>query len=419
MAVVSHKWSRFFNPDSAGMFPHGSDVDWFLGSYVSGLSEAGAVRREHPWLVANRNMALYMVRHEGGTVIRLVAALMAWRTATVSQLQAGLCSVRVPDFTRDEPNLYGALNRLGVIDVGFNQSERLDGRRFPQVWVALGTNADLVRKVVDYVGDDFTGDDRWLARVMFSGSGFRMRRHARHNTFACHVALSALHDVSGVRFVTGDGWGSFRRIDERAAVDAGMTNGLNATDVVLSMGCNNVLAGVEVQAYSDSVTLGRKAERWARLLSCSPMSRRGLVCVWLAIPSAVRDWTAPFERVFERLRSDPVVAAGEPSVGSRIGLAYWTDWYEGGVPTGEWGTFVDVFGKRHSLFDDWWSSYTPDHVNSIDRISEWGWDETRRILSESWGMDASGWDLPDCLKGGFYGFSTPGEVKEVSGDAEG
>lgn len=394
------KWPGFFNPNDPKLWALGSDADWIYGDYIHDMISNDMMRETPAWMVRRERSAAKMVRDHSATVLAILGSLMAWRVLTVSQMQAGLAAdADIPDFLRDIPTLWGAMTRLGLIDIGFSPRERVEGIEVNQVWVALGKNSKLVRRVGGILGDKVTGSDRWITATLFSGSGFFSRRHARHNTFTAHAALSAIHNPN-VKLVTGDGWGSFKRIDPRAYGDANLS-ALSAADAVI-LTHQHTTCCLEVQAAG--IQNKGKIENWLSFISHSPMRRRGLLCVWLTIPAS--------NGIHPNLTNDllnagrtPTASVGDPSAGQRIGLASWDEWFDpDGLATDAFGTYQDLFGERRSVFSGW-DGCVPERWGNVEDAGNWGWDEVRSVIARDWGLDASAWRLPEYLRGGFYGFT--------------
>lgn len=399
METVS-PWKYFFDPDDPMLFAKQSDLDWVSGDYVANLPHPVATASEegNGWIMPYRAVAERMVRDDPETVLALVGALFSWRTATVDQLRAGLCNMPLPAFDRDQPNIYGALARLGVINVGFSKRERLEHIRVPQVWLAVGNDRDYVENIIP-----LTGRRPWFRKGLAAGSLYGVRQHARHNTFASHVSLAACHDPR-VQLTGGDGWGGLRLLDAQAQADSGANIGA-ATDVtILTEG--NVMASIEIQFGTNRIK--DKMERWVRMLAYSPMPRRGLLCIWLSSPMT-HSGSDNFPAAMTAMSQLPEMAAGVPPVAQRMGYAMWDEWFDHGRPTGRFGEYIDVFGTRRSIFDPAWRQYTPKHVTGIDGIRDWGWRQMRDELLNAWGWDTGSWRFADKWRGGFYGFATPGD----------
>lgn len=406
--MTERPWAGFFDPADKRLYAYDSDVDWWRASHMATLEKPVkvAARDGNEWMMPYWKVAEAMVRAQPETVDAIISSLFAWRTATVSQLRAGLCDMPLPAFNRHEPGLWGALNRLGIINVGFSRRERIEGITLPQVWVGVGDDAKLVRHVLDYIGQGRP----WLAQVMTSTLWRAMHTHARHNTFAAHVGLTACRDTR-VRLTAGDGWGAFRLIDPQATRESGSHAAAGMDTVMLTR--DNVLAGIEVQTTA-SETFMRKLERWARFLAFSPMPRRGMLCVWLFVQSRAADASPNFLPVVRALAGMPEMTAGDPDVASRMGWATWEEWYDHGTPTEHWGEYTDMRGNRRSIFDPMWRECTPRHVNGVKAAQDWGWRFMRDEMLRIYGWDMSGWAFPQDMRGGFHGFTPhvaqPGET---------
>lgn len=392
-------WKGFFDPDSKRLYAWDSDVDWWRGTYMHDLEKPVrvAARDGNGWMLPYTRIAERMVRDQPDTTAAIMGALFSWRTATIGQLQAGLCDLPVPAFDRGEPNLWGALNRLGMVNIGFSRRERVEGTILPHVWVSVGDNAQLVRKGMEPLADGRP----WIRHVMASGMFRNMHAHARHNTFAAHTGLAFCHDPR-IRLTGGDGWGAFRLIDPQAAKESGAHPAAGMDVVTLTQG--NLLAGIEVQASAGAEFAG-KFQRWARFLAFSPMSRRGIVCIWLFVKSRSSDGYADYMSPMRRFATLPEMAAGDPDVATRMGWATWDEWYEHGRPTPLFGTWTDMRGQRRSMFDESWRRYTPGHVNGVQATRDWGWRRMRDELLRVYGWDTAGWTFPDDMRGGFHGFA--------------
>ena len=167
------------NPDDRALWPMGSDADWIRGSDVANNEHPGVLAQRHQWIVPNRLFAESMVKANSELVTSIIGALLSWRTCTVDQLRAGLSVKGAPEFHRDEPNLYGALCRLGVIDIGFSPYERFSGQIIPQTWLSLSSDKKLIRSTLGLFNSA-----TWLRRMLSDKQLIGMRRHVRHNTYA-------------------------------------------------------------------------------------------------------------------------------------------------------------------------------------------------------------------------------------------
>ena len=141
--MTERPWAGFFDPADKRLYAYDSDVDWWRASHMATLEKPVkvAARDGNEWMMPYWKVAEAMVRAQPETVDAIISSLFAWRTATVSQLRAGLCDMPLPAFNRHEPGLWGALNRLGIINVGFSRRERIEGITLPQVWVGVGDDA--------------------------------------------------------------------------------------------------------------------------------------------------------------------------------------------------------------------------------------------------------------------------------------
>jgi len=387
-----------FDPDSPELWLNGSDVNWIKGGYANSMQSPGVFARDQQWFVANRLFAETMVRNNPQAVMNIIGALFSWRVCTTGQLADGLAAGPVPEFDRDEQNLYGALCRIGAISVGFDTREYFEHARRPDTWLTIGNDSSLVRDAINLI------DRSQMTKQLLSGGTLlrSMRVHARHNTYASHVGVSLVHD-DRVRFAGGDGWGAFRRIDANAVAKVGL-NKVSSTDVVTLLS-NNVMAGIELQTSTH--TIQPKIQNWAKLLAYSPMSRRGLMCIWLFVRRATNQGYSQFKPLFEHAREMTEMTVGDPSVAQRMGYATWDEWFDHGEPTGLFGTYTDMMGVRRSMFDERWRGITPTPL-PLESVDEWGWRLMRDGIYRNFGWDASSWSMPDKYRGGFFGFAKGG-----------
>lgn len=394
--MTASPWPGFFDPADPILWANGSDVDWTRGDWIESSATLTALGMRNPWLVTNRKVAEAEIRAHPQEVTAIAGALLSWRVCTASQINAGLTSTPTPPFTRTSPNLYGAMCRLGIINIGFSPTERLTQTMVDQTWISMGNDAKLVRR-----GLAFAAPGPWIAKALTPGRLSAMRSHARHNTYAAHAGLALVHDER-IRLTGGDGWGAFRLIDPQATAEAGL-NLISSTDLV-ALTQDNVLAGIEVQAHSNRME--QKIENWTRLLAASPMRRRGLLCIWLLIPNPRGQYPAA-QTIFDRIASSDQAMAGDPPVVDRIGIARWDEWFDHGRPTEALGRYTDPLGRTGSIFDPKWKPVTPD-IADPGRVGEWGWQVMRDQIRRHWGWDPSGWSMPEAYKGGFHGFTTGG-----------
>ena len=381
-----------FDPNDENLWKTGSIADWYKGNDMFEMEHPGLFAQTHPWFVANKLFAETMVKANSELVSSILGALFTWKTCTVDQLRAGLSIKGAPAFERDEPNLYGAMNRLGIINVGFSQAERLYGQTVNHVWLSPSNSPRLINRAMKLYGME-----KWMRETMAVSYYAGNRFHVRHNTYAAHAGLMLARD-SRVKFSSGDGWGKFRSVDPQAVAESKVGKAC-ATDVV-TLCRNNVLAGIELQTSNSE--LDKKMQNWAKMLAYSPMKRRGLICVWLQIPKANEGYES-FNAVIQRTQGMTEMVVGNPTVSQRMGVAVWDEWFEHGIPTDRFGEYTDMSGTRRNIFSDEWAQYTPQ-VRDVRKVSEWGWDVTRDIIKKDWGWDVSGWTMPEAYRGGFYGF---------------
>ena len=169
----------------------GSDADWIRGSDVANNEHPGVLAQRHQWIVPNRLFAESMVKANSELVTSIIGALLSWRTCTVDQLRAGLSVKGAPEFHRDEPNLYGALCRLGVIDIGFSPYERFSGQIIPQTWLSLSSDKKLIRNTLGLFNSA-----TWLRR-MLSDKAVDRNETPRAPQYVCGARRTASRCQSG------------------------------------------------------------------------------------------------------------------------------------------------------------------------------------------------------------------------------
>lgn len=388
-------WPGIFNPADEELWVRQSDCEWVMASTVHDMSDP--IRLHHlelscPWIVSNAKQATEMLKSNREQALSIIGALMSWRNCTVSQLQAGLSRRPVPEFDRMKPNLYGALCRAGVLNVGFSRSE-FYGRVFiPQTWLGLSRAQNRVYNVTHRIA----GYGFPVESILRSRPG--THQYARHNTFASHVGLAFAHDPR-IKYTVGDGWALFRSLDAQAVSEMGRHP--NNVPDLLGFTKNGVTAAIEVQ--SSTTDVAKKMEAWVDFLAHSPMSRRGVVCVWLLIPVSNFQTTLDFSKYFQEAADYTGVTIGDPPVSARIGWATWNDWFDKmGNPTGGFGEYTDLLGIRRSMFADDWG---PLPVTAdFSRLTDWGWDVMNRDIRNVFGWDTSTWRKPDFYRGDTYGF---------------
>ena len=391
------------NPDDDALWLMGSDVEWVRGDYVQAFQRPGLLAQDNPWLVPNRLFAETMIRANKEAVTAILGSLISWRVCTADQLQAGLAVAPIPEFDRYEPNIYGALCRLGAINVGFNPRERFEHITIPHVWLSVGYKKKLVAQTLK----TFNGD-QWLRDMLANGKLTSVHIHARHNTYAAHVGL-ALTQHSNVQLTGGDGWGALADIDAQAVAESGIDK--NCSTDLVSLLDNNVLTCVEVQ--SSTMNMEKKMKNWSRMLAYSPMQRRGLLCVWLFIRNQKDHKYPGITPILERASLFDEMMVGTPTVAQRTGYAYWDEWFNSdGTRTEHFGEYMDLTQNKRSIFDPHWNSYTP-HTQPLHVLNNWGWQVMRDTIRREWGWDVSTWTLPDAYRGGFYGFTGLQADKEV------
>lgn len=388
-------WEPFFNPLDVDLWANASDVNWMKGSWVRSHKHPAALAKQWPFIPPTRTQAASIIRIRHEQVLAILGGLFSWRTATVDQLRAGLVTdgMRIDAFARDVPTVWGALLKLGAIDVGFSKAEVFDDRRVNQVWVQVGSMPNFTKEITDTLNLP-----AWMRGVLTSGDFRAVHSYARHNTLTNHVGLTAAHD-DRVRFTCGDGWGGFRYIDPQAVAEIGGA-GRQVADMLAFLS-NGVTMALEVQLHSSDVT--KKLKAWSKFLAYSPMSRRGLVNIWLQPP--LPDGVYPnYLQSFKNIASDKTMTVGTPIVAQRLGYARWEEWFDpAGKPLPQWGEYEDLTGTRRSVFDEQWKQYTPT-LNPVSTVCEWGWQLMNERIRQAWGWDISAWDKPASMRGGFWGF---------------
>lgn len=388
------EWEHFINPLDDNLWGQNSDVNWMQGSWVKTLDHPKQLTDSNPWIPLDPGKAEGMIRRDSQTVLEIIGALFSWRVCAISQLQAGLAPHGAPDFDRTQPNLYGALLRLGIINVGFSKREAFGLTQVPEVWASMGGSLKFTKHLTDILNMP-----AWTRSLITNGRFGGVKIHARHNTLTAHVGLTFSKDER-VRFVSGDGWGRFRDLDPQAIAEIGGM-GINSADAIAFMK-NGATVALETQIHAND--LKKKLEAWCRFLVYSPMSRRGLLCVWLQAPSAQGCSYGNFLSVFEPARDMQGMTAGNPTVASRMGLARWNEWYdEKGLPTERFGEYMDMFGNRQSIYDPKWMQYAPPQQPFIN-VNEWGWRLMEDQIRREWNWDVTRWVKPDAMRGGFFGF---------------
>lgn len=390
-------WKPTLDPMDPNLYGGSNDVTWYKGNDIlhAFANDRTLLRERMPWFVDNWNTAKAMIRKQSAPTIRILSALASWRCCTTDQLADGLTAGPIPPFTRDEPNLWGALCRLGVLTVGFSGIEAMSGRTVPHVWVAVTLGRTDTDRVLRRAGVP-----AWLTRCWANSEGTYLHRHAYHNTTAAHLGLTLARHPQA-RWTCGDAWCRFVSVDPEAAADAHVS--VAAGGDVAALLDNNALFEIEVQ--SSLLDVPGKMDRWMRMLAASPMSRRGLGCVWMLIPR--RGTVIPAdagERLEAMIREHEEAAI--PEVAARIGWARWDDWYDHrGRPAERFGLYRDANGNTRSMFDPMWAQFMPAHVLPLDEACAWGWRQARERIASWWGFDPRMWAMPMELRGGFNGFA--------------
>lgn len=376
-------WEPFFNPMSPLLWVNGSDCVWIRGESVVALHNRGRLRDVYPWIVGDVRVAESMVRRSSSLVAALVESLLSWRVVELSQLQAGLCAISPPDFDFENPSIYGALVRLGAVSVGFPYLDSLGVENSGRVFLCLGGVESLVKRVLPLLEVPV-----WVKSVLTSSGHVVGRREATfHNVLAAHCGLAFQHDKR-FRLVGGDGVSGFNLIDPQARAESRVAFG--AADCV-GLTSRGVMVAVEVQR--SHVNLEGKIRKWVRLLAASPMSRRGLVCVFL-LPRNMRTGGYPTVAGFSRAGLMVEAGVGTPPAASRVGWARWEDWFTPqGYPSDGLGAYTDIRGESRSVFD-----FQGPRVD-VERAEQWGFMQVDDWVEKVFGVDVSRWVHPNCLRG--------------------
>lgn len=388
--AASSRWTGLFDPMDPMLWVNGTDCVWVRGEAVMALESRGALARAYPWMVSNRAQAEAMVRANQDTVVGLVEALLSWRTVDVAQLRSGLCRVPLPVFDRDRPSLYGALARLGLVSVGFSYLDSL-GVPSERVFLSLGGVEKLNRSVLRLLDVP-----SWVrSSLEATGRLYGRRQATLHNILAAHTGLAFLND-SRCMAVGGDGLSGFNLVDPVARKEADVAFGAADCVAVANQGA---MCAVEVQRTGMNVR--QKAERWARLLAASPMSRRGLICVWL-FPKSVKTGEYAPRAGLSAAASLPEMTVGIPMVSARMGFALWDDWFEKGVPSERFGSYTDMLGVERSVFD------LEGPVVDPVAASHWGDRQVDDWVGRVFHVDMSRFRHPASVRGGLGGLIVKG-----------
>ena len=382
------------NPLDDSLWGGHSDVDWYEGRYFGQLKPTDIAVRSTPFIPKNRDEAWNIVASNKQAAISILGALMSWRTASIDQLQAGLSVKPVPDFSRTEPNLYGAMLMLGVLSIGFSHAERF-GHEVPHVFIAPSGDDKATRAFVKQLESG-----AWLQHVLTRNLFKAVRRTVRHNTFVNNIALSAAHNKH-VQFIGGDGWSSLKGLDNRAVTESGHSPIGRIADAIM-LADNNVLAALEIQLSNGGVF--GKLHDWVQFISHSPMQRRGIICVYVLAPRLFEGtYSNPQSIISQIVESQPTVLTGDPLVGERIGFARWDDWMLSYASAKNFGQYTDLFGHEQNIFDPKWAQYTP-RIHNPSIISEWGYLSVQKNIQQFWGLDTHNMRFASQFAKGFYGF---------------
>ena len=397
MVAAVKPWMPFENPLDDSLFDGDSDVDWVTGGYVYHGRHLGRFYEANPWVPEDIRLAARIVKTVD--TYPLLCALMSWRSVTVGQLQAGLCNQRVPVFDWTAPSVYGGLLRLGLVDIGFPRSYRWGHVQPRDVFLRMSMGRGRVRRWLRLLGKPM-----WVAGLLSDSGERALHAYARHNMFADHVGLTAIRDAR-VLCAAGDGWCAFRLLDERARGESGVA--LGATGDVLIVLKTGVCVVVEVQSSIAGVE--GKVSRWERFLQASPFARRGIICVWLGIPSPREQGSyARIGSVLAEHAGDPLMLAGDVPLNRRMGYARWDEWYEpDGLPAARWGVYRDATGMPMSVFDEGLGEAAPS-PRPLDRVRNWGEGLVRAELERVYQEPMLPYcRIPGKLAGGFQGLTMP------------
>lgn len=381
------------NPLDSELFGYGADVDWYRGLYVL-QNKATRFYQNNPWIPVTIREADQIIATHQEEAWSVLCAVMSWRSVTVGQLRAGLANTPVPLFDWLAPSLWGALLRKGWIDCGFPLSLRMEGTPPGDVWIRASQKQKNVRDWLQAVHQP-----SWMLRVIADSGEVPQHAFARHNTFADHCGLVAVHDPRCV-YTAGDGWCAFTALDPQATRLAAISRGA-AGDVSWVTGDGVTVVG-EVQSSTHEVV--EKFRRWIRFLHASPFTRRGLICLWILIPSSAGTYPS-FASIVSQLSVDPLVMTGVPSVGSRCGIVRWDTWFTSeGYPTDRWGSYTDLCGVQRTVWDTCFVSQAPVLADPVG-VVQWGCPVVRDVIKSVWGWDTSTWGCPSSLCGGWNGFT--------------
>lgn len=379
---------RRINVTDPLLWVNGSQGFWVKGASIIATP---SLADNLPFVVKDQHNAWALIRHQKQVVVTIFETLLMWRTVEITQLPALTKSV-LPDFSWDTPNVYGALLRLGVINIGFDSTGMLTGK--PRaIFLSIGSVEVLNKRFLKQLHIP-----AYMNTLLNAPAGrlTATRQATMHNVLTAHVGVEALTDKR-VQAVAGDGMSSFRMLTPSLST---VSNGAGGDMTIFFT--NGVSMAVEVQRTT--IKLLDKMSRWLDALAQSDMRERGLLCVWLLPRNVTNGAYASVQSYVDKIRELPVSGVADSTgvlAGSRMGVVEWDTWFDSyGRLTDRFGFFVDVFGHERYVMD-----FAGSMPIDWDKASHWGFRQVDSVLGDVFHVDTSMWSHPECLAGGLGGLT--------------
>lgn len=305
----------FFDP----LWP-GPNAFWTNREAVARLASGGVTSPLTKLLVdapeAERSLRnrLKSAQH-GAPVIRVLAALHAWRTATLEQLAALTGDSAVMN-TRS--SLVADLFSAGLIELGtfgpWTKPERRHRQDFDLMRLGHKRNlAPFARSLREDLRLRLTDGDGWVNTPPYE----------RHDVLALELGLRASEFIPSVSGVLGE---RFSRLNRLAAGPFSPADEWRSSADVTLLRRDGTAIAVELTANT-SQTFSGKVSRWVQLLA-DPYYGRELCVVFLLAPRQDKpgEITALRTRVERQIKSR-IVRTLRTAAAPRIVVASWSDWF--------------------------------------------------------------------------------------------
>lgn len=325
-----------------GIWDYGATASWISAEQAARQAGSGLTRLPARWesvgggrgrMSAAEAFDILFSGRDRAARMRALAVIDMWRTASSEQIAAMSGCVKAAE-TRS--GTAQALFASGAVDLGVFRNALAQTAVAGRATMMRPARTDrFYRRLMPMLTwpewVSITGGRHWQFGGQFD----------RHNMLATELALRCYEyaDEADVAVVLGE---KFSRLDDLAGSGIGRTppGGVNTRSADLTIvRPDGMRIAVELTA-SNSAHIAGKIERWARILSATPMRESGLVVVFLlAEPPGPKPagYTGTRSALARRMSGTVKRWPGTPGdrVADRMFVADWAEWFPGRHLLGE------------------------------------------------------------------------------------